>query len=116
LQRRATASVATDTCSSSPDIPPRTASPSADSVSRFCSGAALLPENKQTNKQANKQTTNRQRDFDAVSTAHTAARREGGRAAGRHRAGAARAARGPTWGTLSTHMGYCEYSHGVLGR
>ena len=108
LQRRATASVATDTCSSSPDIPPRTASPSADSVSRFCSGAALLPENKQPTKQTSKQTTVRQRGFDAVSTAHAAARREGGRA-GR------RAAPSRSCSSSSRpNMGYSEYSHGVL--
>ena len=81
LQRRATASVATDTCSSSPDIPPRTASPSADSVSRFCSGAALLPENKQPNKQTNNRLPTRfRRGFDR---AHGSAQggREGRRAA-----------------------------------
>jgi hypothetical protein len=104
LQRRATASVTTDTCSSSPDIPPRTASPSADSVSRFCSGAALLPENKQTNKQTNKRLPTRFRR--GLDRAHGSA--QGGRA-GR------RAAPSRSCSSSSRpNMGYSEYSHGVL--
>jgi hypothetical protein len=102
LQRRATASVATDTCSSSPDIPPRTASPSADSVSRFCSGAALLPENKQTNNQTSKQ-ANKRPSANAVSTRF--------RPRPRQRAGREG---GPSGGTEQELLEQLEAQHGVI--